>query len=318
MQWLSILIALNFLLISCQHQIGTEETQNRIFSPTSVLVLGVAQDAGFPQANCSKSCCNKYYSGKLTKKMVSSIALIDTINRAYWIIDATPDFPEQLRMIKEVLHGPDYQLAGILLTHAHIGHYTGLMHLGREVMGASKVPVYVMPRMKDFLIKNGPWSQLVSLGNIELLELGDEAILNLSHNLKITPFLVPHRDEFSETVGFKIDGVQSRLLFIPDIDKWEKWDKNILELIHRVDYALLDGSFFANGEIPGRDMSEIPHPFIEESITLFGQLDSTSRKKVGFIHFNHTNPVIDPYSDQYQQVIDRGMWIAREGQIIVL
>jgi len=29
-----------------------------------------------------------------------------------------------------------------------MGHYTGLMHFGREVMGTNNLPVYAMPKMK--------------------------------------------------------------------------------------------------------------------------------------------------------------------------
>eukprot|EP00957_Ditylum_brightwellii_P156501 11911053-Ditylum_brightwellii.AAC.1 len=64
---------------------------------------------------------------------------------------------------------------GIFLTHAHIGHYTGLMYLGREALGAVDVPVYAMPRMRSFLKNNGPWSQLVSLGNINIQNLEEKS-----------------------------------------------------------------------------------------------------------------------------------------------
>ena len=70
------------------------------------------------------------------------------------------------------------------------------------------------------------------------------------------PFLVPHRDEFSETVGFEIKGENKTAVFIPDIDKWSKWNSDLKELIKRVDYAFLDATFYKNGEIPSRDMSE--------------------------------------------------------------
>ena len=45
------------------------------------------------------------------------------------------------------------------------------------------------------------------------------------------------------------------VLFIPDIDKWEKWGQDIRSVAGRFDYLFLDGSFYADGELPGRDMS---------------------------------------------------------------
>ena len=52
----------------------------------------------------------------------------------------------------------------------------------------------------------------------------------------------------------------SKLIFIPDIDKWDKWGKNIHKVIEDNDYVLIDGTFFGQGEIPNRNMAEIPHP----------------------------------------------------------
>ncbi len=129
---------------------------------------------------------------------------------------------------------------------------------------------------------------------------------------KLLILLVPHRDEFSETVGFFIEGPNKSALFIPDIDKWQLWDQNIKKWIKKVDYAFLDGTFYQNGEIPGRDMSEIPHPFIEESLELFEKLPAKEKEKVYFIHFNHTNPVLNSSSAAYQEVIKKGLNIARE------
>ena len=236
-----------------------------------------------------------------------------------WLLDATPDFREQMYQLNKAFptEDPNY-LSGIFLTHAHIGHYTGLMHLGREVMGAKKVATYTMPRMADFLTNHAPWSQLVSLKNIDLQALEDGVGVELGESLNITPFLVPHRDEFSETVGYRIKGPQKTVLYIPDIDKWSKWETDIVALVKEVDVAFLDGTFFQNGEIPGRDMSQIPHPFIEESMALFDKLTPADRSKVHFIHFNHTNPVLIDGREAQQKVLEGGYKLAREGQIIGL
>lgn len=205
-------------------------------------------------------------------------------------------------------------MAGIFLTHAHIGHYTGLMHLGREAMGTKSVPVYAMPRMGDFLGKNGPWSQLVALNNIELRNLQPDSSVTLNDRLRVKPMLVPHRDEFSETVGFQVEGSKSALVFIPDIDKWERWDRDINAEIKAADYALLDGTFYQNGEIQGRNMSEIPHPFIEESMARFSTMPAMERAKIRFIHFNHTNPVMRENSAAAKHVLDSGFGIASQGE----
>ena len=140
-------------------------------------------------------------------------------------------------------------------------------------------------------------------------------IFSLNERIKIIPFLVPHRDEFSETIGYEITINNKSLIFIPDIDKWEKWETNITELIKKVDYAFLDATFYKNGELK-RDMSEIPHPFVEESMELFSSLSDADKQKIHFIHFNHTNPLLIEESSAQKEVFEKGFNLAKEGQVI--
>ena len=278
-----------------------------------VMVLGVAQDAGYPQMNCKKECCKQAWDNPELKRTTSCLAIVDPTTNEQWIIDATPNIKEQLQLLKQKT-GTE-KLDGILLTHAHMGHYTGLMHFGREVMGTDNLPVFAMPKMKTFLEENGPWSQLVKLENINIKALKSDSTLSLNERIKIKPFLVPHRDEFSETVGYEITINNKSLIFIPDIDKWEKWETNITELIKKVDYAFLDATFYKNGELK-RDMSEIPHPFVQESMELFSELSEKDKQKVHFIHFNHTNPLLQEGSTAQEEVFEKGFNLAKEGQII--
>lgn len=284
-----------------------------------VQVLGVAQDAGYPQLGCTKECCKDLWDDPAARMMVSCIGLVDPAANDFWIFDATPDVKDQVALCNRSLANTNMRLpTGVFITHAHIGHYTGLMQFGREAFGAKDLPVYAMPRMNEFLTNNGPWSQLVSLNNIALNPIANNKEINIGSGFKVIPLAVPHRDEYSETVGYKIIGPKKKVLFIPDIDKWEKWDRDIINEIKSVDVALLDGSFYQNGEIPGRDMSMIPHPFIEESMALFDGLDENERAKIHFIHFNHTNPVLRNKSDAYSEVVKRGYNIATEGQKVMI
>lgn len=284
-----------------------------------IIVLGVAQDAGYPQAACRRDCCVAAREDPTRRRMVVCLGIVDPQSDQRWIIECTPDFREQLAMLDEAAP-PDPKnvsqcgLDGIFITHAHIGHYTGLMQLGREVMGADHVPVHVMPRLKQFLECNGPWDQLVSLGNIEPHAMTPDEPVRLSERISVTPLLVPHRDEYSETVGFRIEGPTRSVLFIPDIDKWNVWERSIEDEVARVDIAYLDGTFFRNGEVFGRNMSLIPHPFIEESMQRFAPLPASERAKVRFIHFNHTNPAMREGSEAAQQVGNAGMSIAIQGE----
>ena len=282
-----------------------------------VVVLGIGQDAGVPQMGCESPFCREAWKDQKLRRMVSSIALVDPDTKSRWIFDATPDLPEQFELLKGATGDRSNDIAGIFLTHAHIGHYTGLMYLGRESMNTTGVKVFAMPRMKQMLEQNAPWSQLVSIKNILLQPLADKTVVRLNDRLTVEPFLVPHRDEFSETVGYRIASNAKTLVFIPDIDKWQKWPTPLAEVVRSADYLLIDGTFYADGEI-GRPMSEVPHPFVSETMSLLGSLPAKERAKVFFIHFNHSNPLVQGDKKKVGEVRAKGFGIAAQGQRIGL
>jgi pyrroloquinoline quinone biosynthesis protein B len=287
-----------------------------------IYVLAVGQDAGYPQAGCFKPHCMPGWIEPTLRRGAVSLGLIDPGSNHKYMFEATPNFPEQLYMFEKEAPSSRYNFSGIFLTHAHIGHYAGLMFLGHEAMGAEQMPVYAMPRMTEYLKTNGPWEQLVKYNNIKLMPLKNQQAEALPFKsgltkgearLKVTPFIVPHRDEYSETVGYLIQGSNKRAIFIPDINKWEQWETNIAELIKSVDYALIDAAFYADGELPGRDMSKIPHPFVSETMDTLKGLSKKHREKVWFIHMNHTNPLLRADSEQSKQVKSKGFNIAYQG-----
>ena len=282
-----------------------------------IYVLGIAQDASYPQAGCYEPHCMPGWEDKSLRRTVSSIAVIDQSNRTKYLFDATPDIPDQLYRLHVEAPDDEYSLDGVFLTHAHIGHYVGLMHFGHEVIGAHHVPVFAMPRMHEYLSTNGPWDQLVRFENIKLSKMTDGTAIEFSDEVSVTPFRVPHRDEYSETVGFRIDGPNKSAVFIPDIDKWKDWETDIRNIVRDVDYALIDATFYGHGEL-ARDMSKIRHPFIEESMALFGELSNEEKSRVIFIHMNHSNPAMREGTEQRATVENNGYRIAYEGMRLEL
>ena len=295
--------------------IHAQALEGSIQSSQYITVLGIAQDGGYPQAGCTAEHCLRHWRGEEDKRHVVSLGLTDQASGQNWLFEATPDFTTQLQQLQQASGSTN--LSGIFLTHAHMGHYAGLLQLGREAMGAKGIPVYVMPRMKKFLENNAPWSQLVALGNIKLILMEQDKPIQMTPTLRVIPLQVPHRDEFSETVGFRIETSEKSLLFIPDIDKWPLWEKDIRAEVARVEVALLDATFYQEGELPNRNMSEIPHPFVAETIALFSPLPAAEKRKVKFIHFNHTNPLMleGPERDAVKQL---GFEVATEGERIQL
>ena len=302
-----ILILLFFLVMVLKAQTS---------SGPYVIVLGITQDGGYPQAGCTKECCRITWENPSSRRHVSCLGIVDPQSKQRWMIDATPDFKYQLHKLDNIFSVEKSPgLDGILITHGHIGHYTGLINLGREVMGTRGIPLYVMPQMAEFIRHNGPWDLLIKLKNVGIEELTNKDTLHLNDRLSIQPFKVPHRGEYTETVGFLISGPQREVLYIPDIDKWSYWDEEVESYIRESDIAYLDATFFADGEIPGRNMADIPHPFIIESMKRFNKLPLKEKNKIRFIHFNHTNPVLHPESDARQVVIQNGFRLAKEEEI---
>ncbi len=284
-----------------------------------LMILGTVQDGGSPHIACSRDCCKNLFKTPDPDRMVVALGLIDPAAEKRFMFEATPDLPRQLHILNEFgPYGDQKGADGIFLTHAHIGHYTGLMHFGKEAMNSSAIPVYTMPRMASFLRSNGPWDRLISLQNITIKQVQDRKPISLTSNLQVTPIQVPHRDEYSETVGFIIKGPEKTAVFIPDIDKWEKWDMDIKAVISESDYAFLDGSFFSAEEVGYRDISEIPHPFIPETIEVLRDMAPSERSKVHFIHFNHTNPVLNSESEARRFILHNGFQISNQGDRFTL
>jgi pyrroloquinoline quinone biosynthesis protein B len=263
------------------------------------ILLGTAQDGGVPQAGCGCAQCRAARSDSTQCQWVACLGLVDQRSHQSWLIDATPDFREQVHALDEL--APDSPLSGIFLTHAHVGHYAGLIHLGREAWDTRGLSVYASPRMATFLRENGPWSQLVDLNNVELKLLAAGHEVELSPRLWLTPLPVPHRDEFSDTLAFVVCGPERKLFYCPDIDSWDRWEYELRCFVDGMDVALLDGTFFGVDELPGRDLNEIPHPLATDTAGRLTGVDSDVR----LIHLNHSNPLLTPGRER--------SWLAARG-----
>lgn len=270
-----------------------------------VILLGSAQDAGVPQSGCNCENC------KHIKEFAACLGIIDHSTRSTWMIDATPNFPEQLRLLQQ--HATGYTFNGILLTHAHIGHYLGLAYLGREAMNTRELPIYGTASVCKFLKENGPWSLLVSERNIVLNEIEPDREVRLSDSITVTPTLVPHRAEFSDTVAYSIRGETASVFYCPDIDRWEQWSNDLSPFLNGINFAFLDGTFFSDGELPNRDMSQIPHPLATDTVARV----EGSTCQIYFIHLNHTNPLLHE-GEEREWLKGKGMSVGAMGTRVML
>lgn len=270
--------------------------------------LGSAQDAGMPHIGCSEGACAQARATGVHAQ-VASLAIVG--EEGWYLVDATPDLPAQVHRMGSLPRA-------VLLTHAHIGHYSGLMYLGKEGMHAQGLPVWCSQKMADFLSANAPWSQLVELGNVELKVFhdGDEVqgTIFLESGLAASPLKVPHRDEYADTWAFSISHALSSelprpVLYLPDIDSWEQWDAGLLETAAWHSAVVLDATFWDDGELGNRDMSAIPHPRVRQTMDLLQPLVDAGECEVVFTHLNHSNPLWDPQSAEAQELRRRGFLV---------
>ncbi len=271
---------------------------------TEALLLGTAQDGGLPQPGCRCENCEAARRDPSRRRLVSCLGLVTDSGKGY-LVDATPDFREQVERLPE--------LSGILLTHAHMGHVAGLLWLGREAMAVRELPVWVGPKLLAHLSANEPWAALIADRYLLPHVLRPGEPVAIEPDLTITPLPVHHRAEWSETFAYRIAGPTKTILWLPDIDAFGRG--SLTHLLTGVDLAFLDGTFFSAKEIPGRDLTEIPHPLVTETLALLDDLDLTT--EIRFVHLNHTNPLWDPTSAEADSLAGRA-GIAKEGGRIAL
>lgn len=295
-----------------------------------VRVLGTAQDGGLPHAACSCERCAAARRDPARARRVASLAVVLPASGQVFLIDATPDLPAQLEALADVRRPPAGRVDrapvdGVFLTHAHMGHYLGLAFFGYEAVHTRGLPVWCTPRMAAFLRGNGPWSLLVSRGNVELRKLeaadpggGRDGEVELGDGVTVRAVAVPHRDEYTDTVGFLVRGPRTRLLYVPDTDSWEAWGERLGEVLGEVDAALVDGTFYSAGELPDREISEIGHPLITGSLERFGPAVRAGRLTVLFTHLNHSNPALDPDGPERRAIERAGFRVLEDGEEIPL
>jgi pyrroloquinoline quinone biosynthesis protein B len=285
------------------------------------VILGIGQDGGAPQIGNPD---DPAWANPSLKLLAASGALVDHRYSNRYLFEATPDLREQMNLLDSMSEGGNAPLglSAVFLTHAHIGHYTGLMFAGHESIGVKGLKVFPLPRMQIFLENNGPWEQLVNYKNIELISITPKKPVVFNNDLSVTAYLVPHRDEYSETAGYVVKGPSKSVLFLPDIDDWDRWETEfntrIEEMISQVDVAYLDATFFDNNELQGRDMAKIPHPRVEASMARFENLPQAEQNKVRFFHINHSNQIRYSSSKQYNLVQQKGFKVAKRGERVCL
>lgn len=274
---------------------------------TSLIILGSGQDAGAPQVGNRSSLS--------PDRNASSVAVISG-SGAVILLDASPDIRAQSSLLLNshvYPGGRDTLVDGVFITHAHMGHYAGLLHFGPEGAATDGLPLFTTERFLAFIERNEPWASL--LAHEHLVGIGvDDSLATIDGEIALTPIPVPHREEHSDTVAWSVlvDG-DPWLLYLPDIDSWDLWEP-AEEIISQHSVALLDATFSSMEELPGRDMSMILHPLVPDTINRFAPLTGDTR--IVLTHMNHSNRLGDPAAEISQRAISAGFEIAYDGMVV--
>lgn len=290
-------------------------------SDVRVVVLGISQDGGFPQAGCNLDCCQSIKNNPSLTKHPVSIGIIG-LDGTKHLIEATRDLAWQLNLWNSI-ESNEGLLSSLWITHAHHGHIDGLGLFGKEVMNVKKLNVHCSESLSKLIQKTPNWNLLVESENIIINSFTNSKTYTPSLNcgFKIKPIKIPHRAELSDMHAFLIIGPNKNLLFLPDHDTWESTLKYVNMSTVRnwfksenINFALIDGTFWSTNELMGRKQENVPHPTVSETLKLI------DKKKIDdpiikFIHLNHTNPLNKKSSNEFLEVKKMGWDVAEEGEI---
>lgn len=274
-----------------------------------VVVLGTAQDGGYPHVGCDCDHCRAAGADPALTRRVACLGLVTSQGIA--LVDATPDFAAQWRELTKVARvSPQTPLAALFLTHLHVGHVLGLPLLGREGRAGTRTPVWTTETNLTALREMPIFASLFAEGHVEArpFNLGWETNLG---DLVVQAVPVPHRSEHGDTIAFRFEGLERSLFYAPDVDLLAP---EVIAQVRAADTALIDGTFFRKTELERPDAARVPHPAIADSMTQLARVDT----RVVFTHLNHTNPTVLPHSREHAAVQALGMRIAREGDVFEL
>lgn len=257
----------------------------------TVEVIGTAQDAGVPHIGCHCDHCESARTSEEQQRYATAVLLSDG---GEYLFDATPDIRFQISTV------PD----GVFLTHAHLGHLPGLLFFGQEAANAERTPVYAAEGLNDVIRNSPPLNLLIKQDNLTLNDFSSHASVEFN-DVRVESHSVEHRESLpTDTLAYMIEGPNRSLLYMTDIDEWNPTTQ---QLVEQADIALVDGTFWSESEL--KRTEEVPHPYVKDSIR---KLDP-ERTEIYFTHLNHTNPLLNRNSSEYDRIKNAGFDIASSG-----
>jgi pyrroloquinoline quinone biosynthesis protein B len=247
----------------------------------------------------------------------------------WYVINATPDITAQLARWPElhpkegVRHTP---IRGVLLTDGELDHTLGLLHL-REgadwrlyatsaVLGMLREKFQVLPVLARY---TNPDAEVVQCHKPLMLGEGSARLaIRWVETGCDSPLYTGNTSEVPGAVTALIleDTTNGRrLAYAPGIGQLTE---KLFEELSSADVVFFDGTFWSEDEFPrlsgrprsARDMGHVPINGPDGSAAWLADLPAKIKR---YIHINNTNPVLDPTSEQRQEIRKYGLEVAEDG-----
>lgn len=287
-----------------------------------VLLLGTAAGGGFPQWNCA---CRMCTAGLLAR--TQDCVAFSANGEGWYLINASPDIRGQILSTPHLAAGPgprDTPLRGALLTDAELDHTLGLTML-REGAGLRVwAPEAVLGALRtgfplqDIVSRYGAWDWRPATGRFTVDGLS-VSVFPVSDK---RPKYVQSTADGPWVVAYKIsDPAGGSVVYAPCL---KTWPDGFDELVADATCVILDGTFHSPDEMSGataagvasgaqRAMGHIPIAGPDGSLAHIARHPG---KRWIYTHLNNTNPILDPDSEQYKEVLAAGAEAPPDGTLI--
>ncbi len=292
-------------------------------------LLGTAAGGGFPQWNCSCQLCSLARTQPtVVAPRLQLQAAFSTNPDSWFLINASPDLRLQIEANPQLCPKPEFgqrntPIRGIILTSADLDQVLGLLLL-REFQ---PLTVYATPLVRQILEAN-PFLRMLHRVPQQLtwVPITPRTPFQLE-GVSCTPIalgnsLPYYAHEFQvqaapgeASLGLLIESDGLRIAYTPSLPAITE---ELLSLYETCDTIFADGTFWSDAELTqthagtpsARSIGHIP---MSGDDGVIAQLTALTRPQKIFVHLNNTNPVLDPRSAEYKQVIDAGWQIGHDG-----
>jgi pyrroloquinoline quinone biosynthesis protein B len=293
-------------------------------------LLGTAAGGGIPQWNCACELCtlSRMEPGVIPPRFQLQATVWDE-QGDFFLLNASPDLRFQIEANPELhpsnkLGRRNTPIQGIILTTADLDQTLGLLLL-REFQ---PLTVYSTALVRQALESNSFFAMLDRVPRqLTWIQIKPGVPFPLGKTgIVCTPIPLPGEMPFyarqlgpcepgQASLGLLLEAGGQRIAYTPSLPRITENLRSVYEACQAI---LVDGTFWSDTELSdthsgtplARAIGHIPMSGEDSTLALLSDLNVPQKI---FVHFNNTNPVLDPRSEQYRAVIDAGWQIGYDG-----